>query len=331
MSSMLSGLGKGDGGGAAPLLAGVELGGTKCICTLAAAPDAVLAQTIIPTETPETTLAAIEAVLTDWWRGRGFAALGIASFGPLDLEPRSRLFGHILTTAKPGWSMTDVAGRLARPFPVPMAFDTDVNGAASAEMRWGCGQGLDDFAYITVGTGVGVGLIVNGRPTRGIGHSELGHLRVPRLETDDRPSGCPFHSDCVEGLASGTGIKAALGAAHLADVAQDDPVWDRAASAIASLCHALVCATGPHRIAIGGGVIERQPHLLDRIEPMLRESMNGYLRLPDGGPYIVAPALGDQAGPLGPIAMAERAWEKSNMAATSTPDDLRLHRQGSQP
>lgn len=287
-------------------VAGIELGGTKCILTLANGPDDILAQESVPTLDPEGTLTALAAILDRWSQETGFSALGIASFGPVCLDTANAQFGHILTTSKPGWSGTDVARRLAAPFAVPMAFDTDVNGAALAEMRWGAGQGLRDFAYITVGTGVGVGLVVNGLPTRGIGHCEMGHIRVPRLPDDSAPSGCPFHGDCIEGLASGTGIRAALGDQPVESVAADHPVWDRVAGAIALLCHTLVATTGPHRIAIGGGVIQRQPHLLDRIDPLLRASIAGYLAVPPA-PYIVRPALGDQAGPLGPIAMAMQA------------------------
>lgn len=287
-------------------LAGIELGGTKCVCTLAYGPDRILAQETVPTEHPDVTLPAIAAVLQRWWNTTGFAALGIASFGPVDLDPASPTWGHILATTKPDWPMTDVAGRLSAPFDVPHAFDTDVNGAAFAETLWGCAQGLDDFAYVTIGTGVGVGLLVNGQPTRGIGHAEIGHLRTPRLPGDTLPSGCPFHDDCVEGLASGTGIKAALGDVHVSTLSPDHPVWDRVAASIVAMCHAMVCTTGPKRIAIGGGVMNKQPHLLARIEPALRESINGYLPLP-ARDYVVAPALGDQAGPLGSIALAQNA------------------------
>lgn len=289
-------------------LAGIELGGTKCVCTLAYGPDRILAQETVPTEHPDVTLPAIAAVLRRWWDTTGFAALGIASFGPVDLDPVSPTWGHILATTKPDWPMADVAGRLSAPFDVPHAFDTDVNGAAFAETLWGCAQGLDDFAYVTIGTGVGVGLLVNGQPTRGIGHAEIGHLRTPRLPGDMLPSGCPFHDDCVEGLASGTGIKAALGDVHVSTLSADHPVWDRAEAAIVAMCHAMVCTTGPKRIAIGGGVMNKQPHLLARIEPALRASINGYLPLP-ACDYVVAPALGDQAGPLGSIALAQNALQ----------------------
>jgi fructokinase len=285
-------------------VAGVELGGTKCICTLGASPDEVLAQETVPTTTPKETLGAIERILADWWGSTRFAAIGIASFGPVDLDPGSPTYGYITTTTKPGWSGTDVARRLSRPFPVPMSFDTDVNAAALAEVRWGAGQGMRDFAYVTVGTGIGVGLIVNGSPTRGFAHSELGHIRVARAAGDDCRGACPYHGDCVEGLAAGSAIEARLGERSLANVAADDPLWDFVAHTLAQLCHMLVCSTGPQHIVIGGGVMSRQPHLMARIEPLLVESLAGYMRLPEGRPYVGPPGLGDKAGPLGPIALA---------------------------
>ena len=282
--------------------AGVELGGTKCVCTLAHSPDAILKQETVPTTTPDETLGALEAILRDW-AGNGIAALGINSFGPVDLRMESPTFGYITKTTKPGWSNTDVAKRLARAAGTSVGFDTDVNGAARAEMRWGSGRGFLDFAYITVGTGIGVGLIVNGLPTRGFGHSELGHVRPVRLPGDDWPGACAFHGDCVEGLASGHAIKARLGFRHVGDVAEDDPVWESVVSALAQLCHSLVCAACPMRIAIGGGVMERQPHLLARIQAALVESLGEYVDLPRGD-YVVAPELAGQAGPMGSIALA---------------------------
>ena len=293
---------------ASPLFAGVELGGTKCICTLASGPGGVVEQCTVPTTVPAETLPAIVAVLDRWWSGPGFRALGIASFGPIDLKPQSISHGQILATNKAGWPGTDVRGILSAPYAVPVGFDTDVNGAALAEMRWGSGQGLDDFAYVTVGTGVGVGLIVNGRPTRGIGHSEIGHIRVPRMAGDTTASVCRFHEDCVEGLASGSALVARLAGRSVDDLDTNDPVWQPIVHTLAMMCHALVCATGPLRIAIGGGVVSGQPHLLPRIEAALRESLGGYMPLPDDQEgYVVAPALGNLAGPLGAIALAVEA------------------------
>ncbi|HEV2866135.1 MAG TPA: ROK family protein, partial [Allosphingosinicella sp.] len=227
----------------------------------------------------------------------------IASFGPVDLDPASPLWGHITTTPKPGWRQVDVARRLSAPFAVPAAFDTDVNGAALAEMRWGAGAGLADFAYVTVGTGVGVGLVVNGRPTRGFAHGELGHIRIVRLAGDHWPGACPYHGACVEGLAAGGAVAARTGRGA-DDLGDEDPVWETVAHALAQLGHVLVCAAAPRRIVIGGGVISGRPHLLPRIEAMLRDSLAGYMALPDDGPYVRAPGLGDLAGPLGPIALA---------------------------
>ncbi|HET6941303.1 MAG TPA: ROK family protein, partial [Sphingomicrobium sp.] len=205
--------------------AGVELGGTKCVSTLAYSPGEILRQETVPTTTADETLGALEDLLKDW-AGHGIAALGINSFGPVDLRMESPTFGFITRTTKPDWSDTDIARRLARAAGTSVAFDTDVNGAALAEMRWGSGRGHTDFAYITVGTGVGVGLVVNGLPTRGFAHSELGHIRPVRIPGDDWPGACSFHGDCVEGLASGTALKARLGSRHVGDIAPDDPVWE---------------------------------------------------------------------------------------------------------
>jgi len=285
-------------------LAGIELGGTKCVCTLADGPDAILDQRTVPTRAPGETLPAIIAILREWERSRGVGAIGIASFGPIGLDPASADFGHVLATNKPDWPGTDVRGILSAPFGVPIGFDTDVNGAALAEMRWGSGQGLDDFAYVTVGTGVGVGLIVHGRPTRGIGHSEIGHVRVPRLVGDTVSSVCQFHDDCVEGLASGTALAARLDGRSPVDLTPDDPVWEPIVHALAVMCHAVACTAGPKRIAIGGGVIGGQAHLLDRIDKALRQSLAGYMPLPPAGRFVVAPQLGRLAGPLGAIALA---------------------------
>jgi len=283
--------------------AGVELGGTKCVLMLAARPHKVLAREIVATTSPVETLPRIEAILRAWKATHGFEALGIASFGPLDLDPRSETYGHTLATPKPGWVNTDIADRLRRALGVATAFDTDVNGAALAEIRWGAGQGFDDFAYVTVGTGVGVGLIANGKAMRGFGHCELGHIRVARLANDEWRGSCPFHGDCVEGLASGSALAARLG--NVEAINPDHPVWDSVVWTLAQLCQAIVCAAAPQRIAMGGGVMEKQPHLLGRVEAKLVESLNGFIELPSA--YLCSPGLGRDAGPLGAIALAMTA------------------------
>jgi fructokinase len=298
-------------------VAGVELGGTKCIVTLAEGRE-VLDQARVATTTPGETLPAIRALLERWH----FDALGVASFGPVDLDPLSPTYGYITSTTKSAWRDADVLGPLTTGLAVPTAFDTDVNGAALAEMRWGVGQGMQDFAYITVGTGVGVGLVVNGRPTSGFLHGELGHIRPPRLPGDDWAGACAYHGACVEGLASGTAIAARLGDRDAAGVPPDDPLWDGVAHALAQLCHVIVCAAAPRRIAIGGGVIERQPHLLARIARLLVESLAGYMPLPDPQTYVCAPGLGTLAGPLGPVAMALSLFEPALGADEHDPRQL---------
>jgi fructokinase len=293
-------------------IAGVELGGTKCVTILATEAGEVLARETVATGHPAETLPALRVILEGW---SGFDALGIASFGPADLDPASANWGHITTTPKPGWRMVDVAGTLGRRLGVPVGFDTDVNGAALAEMQWGSGRGIEDFAYVTVGTGVGVGLVSNGRPTRGFGHSELGHIRISRLPRDDWPGACPYHGACVEGLAAGGSIATRAGATA-ADLADDHPVWETVVHALAQLSHAIVCAAAPRRIAIGGGVLAARPSLLPRIEAKLVESLAGYVTLP-AGPYVVPPGLGDLAGPLGAIAIGLDAAASCAASASS--------------
>ena len=288
------------------LYAGVELGGTKCICVLARSPDDVLDKQLVDTTEPEATVAAIEAILAGWSAKEPIRSLGIASFGPIDLNRASPTWGFITTTTKQRWSGTDVAHRLQERLAVPTAFDTDVNGAALAELRWGAGRSLTDLAYVTVGTGVGVGLIANGAPVHGYGHPELGHMRVARKPGDDWPGACSFHGACVEGLASGGAIRARLNGRSFDDVGDDDPIWESVAWALAQLCHVLVVSTAPQAILMGGGVMERQPHLLERVPALLRESLSDYLPVPPGD-YVRAPGLGSMAGPLGAIALAMNA------------------------
>jgi fructokinase len=289
------------------IYAGVELGGTKCVAILASGDREVLAREIVPTTSVDETLGRIEQVLVRWKQDRGFEALGIASFGPIDTDTRSPDYGSVLATPKAGWPNTIVAPRLQRAATVPAAFDTDVNGAALAEMRWGSGRGFGDFAYVTVGTGVGVGLLINGQPTRGFGHCELGHVRVARLPGDDDwPGSCPYHGDCVEGLASGSSLAGRFGD-RLKEIGPHDAVWDSIVWTLAQLCQVIVCAAAPGRIAMGGGVMEAQPHLLHRINSTLIESLNGFIQLPADGDYIRAPELGRDAGPLGAIAIAMTA------------------------
>jgi fructokinase len=301
-----------------PLLGGVELGGTKCVCILGTGPGDIRERSSIPTGQPDSTLARLNSLLDEWQKRHGvIQAMGLASFGPLDLRPRSAHFGRITSTVKPGWEGTDVIGRLGRARAVPVAINTDVNAAALAEGRWGAARGLKDHAYITVGTGVGVGLIVGGAPVFGCNHPELGHVRISRLPQDSWPGICRFHGDCIEGLASGPAIAARAGI-PASQIPADSPVWESVVHALAQLLHTILLATAPQRILMGGGVLERRPELLGRVRESFVRSLNGYLDLEDltGGidRYVVPPGLGALAGPLGALALAADA----HSAASST-------------
>jgi fructokinase len=302
------------------IFAGVEMGGTKCVCTLGTGPDDIRAQEILPTRDPDTTLAAIATVL-ELWSGKvgGLGAIGVASFGPLDLRRGSPAYGRIGATPKELWRNVDLADFFSRRFDAPVGFTTDVIGAAMAEGRWGGARGLTDHAYVTLGTGVGVGLIVAGKPVIGRHHPELGHVRIARMPGDDWPGNCAFHGDCVEGLASGPAIAARCGR-PAAGLPADSPVWDTVAHALAQLAHVLVVAVAPQRILIGGGVSSAQPHLFPRIRRSLALSLNGYLdmeELKSGlDSYIAPPGLGSRAGPLGALALAADTYAEWTAKST---------------
>jgi fructokinase len=302
------------------LLGGLELGGTKCSCLIGTGPDDVRMHVTVPTGSdPAAAFARIDAEFRRGIEVHGsIRALGVASFGPIDRRRSSPRYGWITSTPKPGWRDTGIVPRLAH-LGIPIAFDTDVNGAALAEGRWGGARGLEDFAYVTVGTGIGVGLFVNGALVHGFLHPELGHIRVVRRKGDTWPGACGFHGDCVEGLASGPAIAARAGApAHL--ISPDDPVWDGVVHALAQLLHTLVLATAPRRIILGGGVIDARPELLSGLRRELAASLNGYVpyeELGVGIEYIASPGLGSRAGALGALALAADAIGNSRARAAA--------------
>ena len=292
----------------ATLLAGVELGGTKCICILGTGPDDIRARVTVPTLDPDTTLDSIAAVIQKWREQAGApVALGVASFGPIDLRRGSPTYGCMGATPKRGWTNADIAGYFTRRFALPVGITTDVIGAALAEGRWGDAQGLSDYAYITVGTGIGAGLIVAGQSVFGCHHPEVGHARIVRARGDTWPGNCSFHGDCVEGLASGPAIEARSGK-PAGSLESDSPVWETVVHALAQLDHLLVVMAAPERILMGGGVMSAQPHLFPRIRRAVLESLNGYLHIPqvlnDIDRFIAPPGLGTLAGPLGALAIA---------------------------
>ncbi|MFQ5347089.1 MAG: ROK family protein [Rhodothalassiaceae bacterium] len=291
----------------APLVGAVEIGGTKIICLVGSGPDDIRAEVRLPTRGPGESIADILTFFRQQATLGPLARLGVASFGPVDLDPASPRWGHITATPKAGWSDTDLAGVLARELSVSVQFDTDVNGAALAEGRWGAAKGLADYVYVTVGTGIGGGIVVNGRLVRGTLHPEIGHMVVPHDRTADPYAGCcPFHSDCLEGLASGPAIAARWGAPG-AELAPDHPAWALEADYLSVLAANLLFLLAPERILFGGGVMENR-WLLDLVRKRTGARLGGYLRPPAPGGgldcVIGAPGLGQRVGPLGALALA---------------------------
>lgn len=295
----------------APLYGAIEAGGTKFRCEVARAADEVLAEVRVTTTTPAETLAQVQAFFSETAMRLGpIEALGIASFGPVDVHQRSPTWGHILATPKPGWSNTDLAGSMRRYLGRPVAIDTDVNAAARAELKLGAGRGLRSLVYVTVGTGIGGGAMIEGHALKGLLHPEMGHIRVPRDARDLQFNGvCPFHGDCLEGLASGPAIIARWGA-PLRSLPSDHIAHAVIAGYLAQLANNITLLFSPERIVFGGGVLE-DPALLPMIRSDARELLNGYLpreRLsPDLESYIAAPGLGTRSGLTGALLLAREA------------------------
>lgn len=288
------------------MFGGIEAGGTKFVLAVGTGPDDLHDVTSIPTEAPDTTLPRAVA----YFEERDVEAVGIAAFGPVDLDRSSDTYGSITSTPKPGWRDTDVLGVVARDLDVPVGFDTDVNGAALGEQRWGAAQGLDTFVYVTVGTGVGAGGVTGGEPLHGLLHPEMGHLLVRRHPDDTFAGSCPFHGDCLEGLAAGPALQQRWGrpAAELdADLAA---AVEMEAWYLAQLAVTATYVVSPQRIVWGGGVMNLAG-LAERMRERTVELLAGYLEVPaiteHTDDYLVRPGLGDHAGVLGAIALAQDA------------------------
>jgi fructokinase len=291
---------------------GIEAGGTKFVCAVGTGPEDLSARTELPTTTPKETIGRLIAFFKDRAKSEKIAAMGIASFGPVDLHRGSPTFGYITSTPKAGWENTDLAGPVRRALDVPVAFDTDVNGAALAEAKWGAARGLDSVVYLTVGTGIGGGAIVEGRMVHGALHPEMGHLRVAHdWRSDPFPGVCPFHGDCWEGLSTGPAIEARWGK-RAEFLPPDHEAWTLEAHYLALGVMDLVCALSPRRIILGGGVM-RQAGLYPLIRQKTTQMLNGYIRIREITEqidyYLVPPQLGENSGVLGALALAAGALD----------------------
>ena len=292
------------------LIGAIEAGGTKFVAAVAREDGTLLAQARIPTETPATCFPALAAFFSNAAAAHGpIAAFGVASFGPIDIDPASSAYGTFTTTPKPGWAgarFHDVLGQ----FGVPIVVDTDVNGAALGEWQAGAGQGCTTLAYTTIGTGVGSGVLRNGQSLMGFSHFESGHIPVPHdLAADPYPGFCPFHGDCLEGMAAGPAIKARWGSS-LSELASPQDKIELIAGYIAQLAVSLVLLHMPDRLIFGGGVM-KAPGLIEALRRATEAKLAGYIKAPQLDPglerYIVGPGLGDQAGITGAIALGRRA------------------------
>ena len=287
-----------------PLYGLVEAGGTKFVVGIAASPEDIRETARFDTISPDETIgAAVSWLKAAQSRNGALSSIGIASFGPVQLNREAANWGHITSTTKAGWSNSDFAARVERELRLPVGFDTDVNGAALAESRWGAGRAQPICVYVTVGTGIGGGAIIDGKPLHGLSHPEMGHIRPPRHPDDLGFAGsCPFHGDCLEGLASGPAIKARWGMS-LSELAPDHPAHEIIAWYLAQMVVTLQSIMEPGRIILGGGVMGT-PQLLDRVRNSASELGKGYFI---GKPQeiIVSPGLGDKAGLLGGLALAK--------------------------
>jgi fructokinase len=289
------------------ILGGVETGGSWCVCALGHGPGELVAVEKFPTGAPAETLERIVAFFNDPAHPRA-AAVGVGAFGPIELDERSANWGEVQhSTPKREWAGAPLGASLRAGLDVPVVLDTDVNAAALGELRWGAGRDVESLGYLTVGTGIGAGLIIDGRPLHGMLHPEAGHVRVPHDRRHDPFAGaCPFHGDCWEGLASGRALQERWGV-DPATLPDDHPAWALEAGYIAAGILSIVMVASPHRVIAGGGVMER-PGLLARVRSELRRLLGGYPTTRelagDLHGYLVAPALGDDAGVLGAIALA---------------------------
>ncbi|WP_195576253.1 ROK family protein [Paenibacillus sp. 1001270B_150601_E10] len=287
----------------------IEGGGTKFVVGVGTVDGQIEMVESFPTTTPEETMGKT----VEFFRDKGVSAIGFGSFGPVDLNKQSATYGHIAKTPKPHWSGYDVVGHLKKHFDVPIGFDTDVNAAALGEATYGAAKGLNSCLYITIGTGIGAGAVVEGKLVHGLTHPEMGHIIVRRHPEDAYEGKCPYHGDCLEGLAAGPAIEARWGVKAY-ELAEDHKAWEFQAYYIAQALMNYMLIISPEKIILGGGV-SKQRHLLPRIHDELRKLLNGYVDHPaileHADSYIVTPGLEDRAGITGSLALGVQALNQA--------------------
>lgn len=295
-------------GGIGVVIGAIEAGGTKFVCGIGNEAGEVLDRVSFPTEQPEKTLGRV----IDYFKDKQVEAIGVGSFGPINIDESSPDYGRVTTTPKPGWGNYPVLPELKKVFDVPFGWDTDVNAAALGEATWGAAKGLDSCLYYTIGTGVGVGVYVENKLVHGLVHPEGGHV-LTRLYPGDTFKGvCPYHGNCLEGVAAGPAIQARWGV-KANELPADHEAWEIEAFYIGQAVASAILLVSPKKIILGGGVMH-QTQLFPLIREQVRRNLNGYVSASavaaNIDEYIVPPGLGDNAGLCGSLALGLRALQK---------------------
>lgn len=287
------------------MLGAIEAGGTKFVCAVGTRDGELIERIQIDTEKPEITMPKV----IEFFKKHPLDALGIGTFGPADIDKSSDTYGNITSTPKPGWADYPFVETMRSTFNVPIEFNTDVNAAALGELMHGAAQGLDSCLYITVGTGIGAGAVVQGKLLQGLSHPEMGHVPVRKHPDDQYEGRCPYHGDCAEGMAAGPAIEGRWGAKGI-DLADRLEVWELEAYYLAQALMQYILILSPKRIIMGGGVM-KQAQIFSLVHEQVQELLNGYVSLPEIteniDEYIVPPALGDDAGITGALMLAKQA------------------------
>ena len=287
------------------LYGAIEAGGTKFVCAVGSGPQNIVDEVRFPTTIPADTIQQVCDFFTPHLHH--LHGIGLGSFGPVDVNPASPTYGYITSTPKPHWGNTNILGMLREKLNLPLAIDMDVAIAGLGEAKWGASQGLRHSLYLTIGTGIGGGFIIDGKPLRGLTSLEMGHIRIPHnLELDPFRGACPFHGDCFEGLASGPAIQTRFGK-RAETLSDNDPFWDVEAGYIANALVNYILTLTPEVIIIGGGVMQKDfmfPSVRVKVQELLNSYLMNDLLLKDIDKYIVPPMLGNRSGLLGGIALA---------------------------